>query len=40
MTAVFLLQFFAALMIVGGTIRVVEHKWPDSMVGRALGVAY
>lgn len=40
MTAVYLLQFAAALLIVGGAMRVIEHSWPDSMVGRALAVIY
>lgn len=40
MTAIFLLQFAGALLIVGGLFRVIEHKWPDSMFGRALGIVY
>lgn len=40
MTGVDLLHFFACLMVVGGAIRVIEYKWPQSFVGRALAVAY
>lgn len=40
MTGIDLVHFFALLMIVGGTIRLVEYKWPQSFVGRGLAVIY
>lgn len=40
MTGIYLLQLAAGILIVGGTFRLIELKWPDTMVGRALGVIY
>lgn len=40
MTGVDLLHFFAALLIVGGIIRLVEYKYPQSFIGRGLAVIY
>lgn len=32
--------FFLMLLIAGFLIRIVETRWPDSPVGRALGFVY
>jgi hypothetical protein len=39
-TAISLIYFALALLLVGGTIRFVEFKWPDNPVVQALGVIY
>lgn len=33
-------HFVAMLLITGALLRTIEYKWPESAVGRALGVIY
>lgn len=33
-------EFLGYLMVVGGTVRVVSHRYPDSPLSRALGFVY
>lgn len=40
MTAAFIIQFAATLLLVGALFRFVEIKWPDSALGRSLAVIY
>lgn len=40
MTAIGLVYFFFALLLVGGAIRVAEFTWPDNPVVQAIGVIY
>lgn len=40
MNVINFLHFTAMLLIAGAFIRVIELRWPDSAVGRALGVIY
>lgn len=40
MNTIDFLRFLAFLLIAGAMIRFVELRWPDSSVGRALGVIY
>lgn len=40
MTAIYVVTFFLTLMLVGGTIRFVEFKWPDNPIVQAIGVIY
>jgi hypothetical protein len=40
MNTISFLHFLAQLLIAGALIRFVELRWPDSWVGRSLGVIY
>lgn len=40
MTAIGIFYFFLCLMIVGGSIRFVESRWPNNPVVQAIGVIY
>lgn len=40
MIAIAVLHFFFLLMIVGGSIRFVEFKWPNNAIVQAIGVIY
>lgn len=40
MSLVAFLWFLANLLLAGALIRTVELKWPDSWLGRSLGVVY
>jgi hypothetical protein len=40
MNTIDFLHFLAYLIIAGALIRTIEMHWPDSWVGRALGVIY
>jgi hypothetical protein len=40
MNTVDFLHFLAQLLIAGALIRFIELRWPDSWVGRGLGVIY
>lgn len=35
-----ILEFAALLLLVGALFRVIETKWPDSAVGKALAFIY
>jgi hypothetical protein len=39
-SAIEFIEFLAMLLIAGAMIRFVEMRWPDSTVGRTLGVIY
>lgn len=40
MTTIDFIHFLAFLLIAGAMIRFVELRWPESTVGRTLGVIY
>lgn len=40
MNTVTFIHFLAMLIIAGALIRYIESMWPDSWIGRALGVVY
>jgi len=40
MTTVSIIHFAAILLLVGTVLRLVETKWPDSAVGKALAFIY
>jgi hypothetical protein len=39
-TTIDFIHFLAFLLIAGAMIRFVELRWPESTVGRTLGVIY
>jgi hypothetical protein len=39
-TAVGFVWFLANLLLAGALLRTIELKWPDSWLGRSLGVVY
>jgi hypothetical protein len=39
-TTIEFIRFLAFLLIAGAMIRFVELRWPESTVGRTLGVIY
>ncbi len=40
MTAIGVLHFAILLLLVGGSIRLVEYLWPDNKIVQAIGVIY
>lgn len=40
MTAIDFVHFVAFLLIAGAMIRFIEMRYPDTVVGRTLGVIY
>lgn len=40
MYTAYIVQFAAALIVVGGIFRYVEMRWPESWIGRSLAVIY
>jgi len=40
MQSVSVIHFAAVLIIVGTIFRLIETKWPDTVVGRALAFVY
>ena len=40
MNTVTFVHFLAFLLIAGAMIRYIELRWPDTWLGRALGVIY
>lgn len=40
MNLIYFVYFALSLLIVGGTFRFVEYKWPDNPLVQALGVIY
>lgn len=40
MAAISVVHFLVLLLLVGGTLRFIEYRWPDNPIVQAIGVIY